>query len=144
MTQIRNLALLVPMFLFAACGGEAGAAATPDATASSLNELLAGITDAETAKAAKSQLESLTKDLSTGMESLKSAGEAAAKDTGNALNDMANKVTEGAKAAMSQLSPELQKSLGGLQEQITRLMNNEEIKQVLGPMLEKLKGLLPA
>ena len=31
-----------------------------------------------------------------------------------------------------------------LQEQITRLMNNEEIKQVLGPMLEKLKGLLPA
>ncbi|MCR9247286.1 MAG: hypothetical protein NXI31_19815 [bacterium] len=126
------------MFLFAACGGEAGASAKPESTAGSIVKLLEGITDGKTAESAKSELSTLTEQLSTGITALKSAGE----KTGGEAKDAMGALAEKAKAAVAAFSPELTKSFGGITEQITRLMGNDEIKKVIGPVLEKLKGLI--
>ena len=74
------------------------------------------------------------------MGGLKSAADTAGGEAKDKLGALADK----AKGAMGALTPELTKKFGGITEQITRLMGNAEIKQVLGPILEKLKGLIPA
>ncbi|MCA8951802.1 MAG: hypothetical protein KDE27_19995 [Planctomycetes bacterium] len=138
MTYARTVAVLLPLFLATACGGEAGAAAKPSSVAESLTSVLKGITDSKSAEAAKPELETLSSKLSTAIASLKSTASEAGGDAKDTMGALADK----AKAAVKAFTPELTKSLSGLSEQVTRLMNNEEVKKVIGPVLEKLKGMV--
>lgn len=140
MINLRTLAVLFPLFLFTGCGSDAGAAADPGNVAGSLESLLEGVTDKASAEAAKEKLGTLTEELSGAMSNLTSAAESA----GDEAKDKLGALAEQAKGAMNSLTPELTKSFNGVKEQITRLMGNEEVKQVLGPVLEKLKNLIPS
>ena len=137
MRIIQTLALLTSLVTFAACTSEAAATANPAATAASITKLLTGITDGKTAEAAKAQLETLTGTFGKAVEGLKSAGAAAGGEAGGAITDLAKK-------AAGAISPELTKSFSGITAQITRLMSLEGVTAAIGPMLEKLKALIPA
>ncbi len=105
------------------------AAATPVAvpTLAELPKLLAGITNSATATSAKAPLEALVQQLQT----QKAAAAPAAKtDTLGGLGKLATEA-----AAKVGLSPELTKQIG-------TLLENPEVKAVLGQTLEKLQGLM--
>lgn len=139
MTNLRNLVVLLSLFLLGACGSEAGAAGNVTGTADSVTKLLSGITDSKTAEAAKTELTSLTETLSGALGSLKSTAESTTETTGA---DVKDKLGALAKKAASAISPEMTKSFSGITEQVARLMGNPEIAKVIGPTLEKLKGLI--
>ena len=136
MTKLRTLALLLPLFLLAACGSDAGATSNIAGTANSLTKILSGITDTKSAEAAKTQLGTLTDTLSTALGNLKSAGESAGGEAKNVLGGIATK-------ALGALSPQITQSLRGLKDQVAGLLGNAEITKVIGPLLGKLKGVLP-
>lgn len=111
------------------------ATATPAAPTVDLGKLLAGITDGSTATAAKSPLESAVEQLKA---ALAGADAKAKVDTATGRADAAG----GAKLVDEVLA---KFGLGGeTVGQITALLQNEQVKAVLGPTLEGLKSLLPA
>ncbi|MCC6782426.1 MAG: hypothetical protein IT457_06255 [Planctomycetes bacterium] len=138
-----RIAAIVTLFTalacFSACTSEAGASITPTNVAGEITKLLTGITDGKTAEAAKGQLETLTGSLGKALEGLKSAGEAA-KGSGEGLAGAAGDL---AKKALDSFTPELKTAFNGITEQITRLLGIADVKTAIGPMLEKLKALLP-
>jgi len=144
MNHLTPLFLILPLFLIPACGKKSDATSQPPATqATAVTEtttkvvdLLKGITDGKTAEAAKTQLESLTDKLGGALTSLQALGQASAGNAGTGLGDMAMQ-------AAATVSPEITKSLGGIAEQVTRLLGLEDVKTAIGPLLEKLQGLLP-
>jgi hypothetical protein len=114
----------------AAIAGEAPAAPTID-----LGKLLGGITDGGTATAAKSPLESAIAQLKAALAGAdaKAKVDAAA---GNADASAGKKLVDEVLAKFGLGS--------GTVGQITALLQNEQVKAVLGPTLEQLKSLLPA
>jgi hypothetical protein len=139
----RLLALATAFLVVPACSSEAGASGGAADVASKLTTTLAGITDAKTAESAKTQLTSLTDQLGKALETMKSAASSAtdkAKEVaGGDLGKMAGEMAAKAKAAVS---PALQSAFSGITKEIERLMGNADIKNALGPVLEKLKGLV--
>lgn len=145
-----KLSLALPLFsllTLAGCGllggNDATAASTmpKDAAAAQaaptidLGKLLGGITDGNTATAAKSPLESAVAQLKTALAGAdaKAKVDAAA---GNADASAGKKMVDDVLAKFG---------LGGeTVGQITALLQNEQVKAVLGPTLEQLKSLLPA
>jgi hypothetical protein len=138
--MIRIASVLSALLLVvAACSKEAGATgANPAGIADQLVKALASVTDGKTAEQAKTQVTTLTDQLATALESVKGAATGGAGALGKAAGEIASK------AAGDWLSPELKTSFGTISTEITRLLGNEEIKNVLGATLEKLKGLLPS
>lgn len=138
---------LVSLLTFAGCGMLGGnevpatpampsdAAAAPVAPTIDLGKLLGGITDSNTASAAKSPLESAVAQLKTAL----AGADAKAKidaTTGNADASGGKKLVDEVLAKFG---------IGGeTVGQITALLQNEQVKAVLGPTLEQLKSLLPA
>lgn len=111
------------------------AAATPAAPTIDLGKLLAGITDGNTATAAKSPLESAVAQLKTALAGADAKSKVDAA-TGNADASGGKKLVDEVLAKFG---------LGGeTVGQITALLQNEQVKAVLGPTLEQLKSLLPA
>ncbi|MFO1054423.1 MAG: hypothetical protein U1F36_19555 [Planctomycetota bacterium] len=138
MSMLRTLTVLTAFFLLGSCTKEAGAAgANPAGVADSITKLLTGITDGKTADAAKSQLETLTTQFSSVVSGLKSAASSEGEKASGAIGDLAKK-------AMGALTPELTTAFKGITDQITRLMNIQDVTKAIGPVLEKLKGLIPA
>lgn len=141
-------ALLVPSFLLlAGCGLLGGSdvpaapavpgdtTAAPAAPTVDLGKLLAGITDGTSATAAKSPLESAVEQLKAAL-----AG-ADAKAKVEAATGRAD--AAGGKQLVDDVLAKF--GLGGeTVSQITALLQNEQVKAVLGPTLEQLKSLLPA
>tara|TARA_R110002096_G_scaffold3941_9_gene18911 strand:- start:710 stop:1069 length:360 start_codon:yes stop_codon:yes gene_type:complete len=117
------------MFLLPACGdASAGvldkvgdAAKQSDALAkikgtfTNLTSTLTGITDGETAKAAKGKLEGMIGPLKDQLSSL---------------------------GGLSKLGAMKDTLVNGVMSQVTRLIGNADIKSAIGPVLEKLKGAL--
>lgn len=131
------------------CGALGGNQPTVDTSAASLpsidtssasmpsvdiGAMLGGITDQPSAEAAKSPLEAAVTQLKTAL----GAAETAAK-----VEQTAG--TTDAAGARSMLDGVLAKfGLGaGTADQITALLQNDQVKAVLGSTLEQLKGLLP-
>ena len=126
--------VLSPLFLFASCDKAAKAApgtpavntpAVPDAKATAavqkvtgtvgeLTKTLAGITDGASAEKMKTALEGQVKALGAEMGDLGS------------------------------LKGSVEGMLKPLMEKVTGLLGNADIKKAIGPVLEQLKGLLPA
>ncbi|MGE0145264.1 MAG: hypothetical protein AB7I19_17870 [Planctomycetota bacterium] len=127
--MFRTLALLTSLLLLAGCNKDANAGDV----AGSITKVLTGITDGKTAEAAKSELETLTNNFGSVLEKLKGDGKAA-------TDGIAGKVGELAKGALASLAPQFK----GITEQISRLMNIKDVVAQIGPVLEKLKGLIPA
>ncbi len=128
MKTLKTIALL-SMFLLPACGdASAGvldkvgdAAKQSDALAkikgtfTNLTSTLTGITDGETAKAAKGKLEGMIGPLKDQLSSL---------------------------GGLSKLGAMKDTLVNGVMSQVTRLIGNADIKSAIGPVLEKLKGVL--
>lgn len=144
-----KLSLVLPLFAlvtFAGCGLLGGneapavpattdAAAAPAAPSIDLGKLLGGITDGSTATAAKSPLESAVAQLKTALAGADAKAKVDAA-TGNADASGGKKMVDEVLAKFG---------LGGeTVGQITALLQNEQVKAVLGPTLEQLKSLLPA
>lgn len=133
---------LVTLLMLPACNTEAGANAQPADVATKIVDTLKGITDGDTANAAKTQLSSLTDQLAKAMESLKSAGGALADKAGGAGGGLADAAKDLAGKAADAFAPQLKQALSGISEQVSRLMNIESVTAAIGPILEKLKGLV--
>ncbi len=144
--------LLVLSFLFAvvpascgALGGNTPTVDTPPVSVPSIEapsvstptvdigSLLGGITDQPSAEAAKAPLESAVPQLQTALDAANAKGKL----------DQAAGTTDAA-GVSSMLDGVLAKfGLGaGTVDQIGALLQNEQVKSVLGPTLEQLKGLL--
>lgn len=136
MNTRHPVALALAATLFAACGKDAGAAASPTGVTDSLTSVLSGITDAKTAEAAKARLESMATQLDGALANLKSAASTGAKEAGGAIGEALQK-------ALDVVTPELRKAAAGAETQIGRLQQNPEVQKVLGPVLDKLKAALP-
>lgn len=109
--------------------------AAPAAPTIDLGKLLAGITDGGTATAAKSPLESAVAQLKAALAGADAKAKVDAA-TGNADAAGGKKLVDEVLAKFG---------LGGeTVGQITALLQNEQVKAVLGPTLEQLKSLLPA
>lgn len=118
-------------------GAMAGAApaAPANAPAIDLGKLLAGITDGGTATAAKSPLESAVEQLKAALAGADAKTKVDAA-TGNADAAGGRKLVDEVLAKFG---------IGGeTVGQITALLQNEQVKAVLGSTLEQLKSLLPA
>ena len=124
--------------LVGAVRGDAAGVEPPQAPAAptiALGKLLGGIPDGGTATAAKSPLESAIAQLKAALAGAdaKAKVDAAA---GNADASAGKKLVDEVLAKFGLGS--------GTVGQITALLQNEQVKAVLGPTLEQLKSLLPA
>lgn len=122
----------------ASCGALGGNQPTGTSAASmpsvDIGALLGGITDQASAEKAKSPLETAVAQLKTALGTAET--QAKVEQTAG---------TTDAAGARSMLDGVLAKfGLGaGTADQITALLQNEQVKAVLGSTLEQLKGLLP-
>ena len=117
--------------------GAAGAAANgAEVPSVDLGKLLGGITDGPTAAAAKGPLEAALGQLKNAL-----AG-ADAKAKVESAASGADPVSSGKQMAMDVLA---KFGLGaGTVDTITGLLDNPAVKSAIGPMLEQLKGMIPA
>ncbi|MEO0479152.1 MAG: hypothetical protein AAF196_06700 [Planctomycetota bacterium] len=100
--------------------------------ASKLGELggvLEGVTNTETANAAKDKIGTLVQAIEQGMGSLGGLAGGAGEGVGSLLG--------------SALPAELKDPIGAVQKQIGRLLGNADTSNVLGDLLQRLKGVLP-
>jgi hypothetical protein len=138
--MIRLASVLSVLVLLASCTSEASSSGNMAGITTELQKVLTSITDGKTAEQAKGQVTTLTDQLGKALETAKAAATAATEkggDLGKLAGDLAGK-------AGDWLSPELKQSFSSISTEVTRLLGNEEIKNVLGATLEKLKGLLPS
>ncbi len=145
--KLSSVFLLPSLLALAGCGLLGGndaaaapavptdAAAAPAAPTIDLGKLLGGITDGDTATAAKSPIESAVAQLKAALSGANAKAQVDAA-TGNADAAGGKKLVDEVLAKFG---------LGGeTVGQITALLQNEQVKAVLGPTLEQLKSLLPA
>lgn len=148
-----SLVTLPALFLFTACsllgGGnevptksvdpsamQAEAQAAAKAPSIDLGKLLGGITDTSSATAAKSPLENAVAQLKSALAGADAKAKVEAAAGGSADASGGKKMVDEVLAKFGLGS--------GTVAQITSLLQNEQVKAVLGPTLEQLKGLLPA
>ncbi len=141
MRTARIIAIFTTLALLAACNKDAAATggsgnANVGTVSSELATLLTTVKDGPTAEAAKTKLNTLTDSLSSALTSLKSAGANAEKSVSGAV-DMAKKAAEA-------VTPEMKTALSSITTEVTRLLALPEVTKVIGPVLEKLKALIPA
>jgi hypothetical protein len=131
--KLALLALLGPWSLVA-CGGEAGAAGRAlDATAAatSIEKLLNSVTDAQSAAAARAQLEPWLGKLDVALTSMRATLDAAG-----------DKVGEWSDKAMAVLEPQLDRLLQGLRQKVEQLRQDPQVREAMGTTLDRLAGLL--
>ena len=115
---------------------QAQAQAATAAPSIDLGKLLGGITDTSSATAAKSPLETAVAQLKTALTSADAKAKIEATAGGSADASGGKKMVDEVLAKFGLGS--------GTVAQITSLLQNEQVKAVLGPTLEQLKGMLPA
>lgn len=128
------LSSLLATWSLAACGGDAGAAGrTLDVTAAatSIESLLNSVTDAQSAAAARAQLEPWIGKLDVALTSLRST-----------MNSAGDKVGEWSSKAMAVLEPQLDKLLQGLRAKVEQLRQDPAVREAMGSTLDRLAGLL--
>jgi hypothetical protein len=117
-----------------ACGGEVGAAGRgldTVAAAASIERLLGGITDAQSAAAARTQLEPWIAKLDSGLVALQEAAAA----TGGQFAEWRDQ-------AMAVVGPQLDRALASLRTKVDALRADPQIREALGTVLDDLARLL--
>ena len=138
----RIVFLLTGLLLLPACGGEAGAGASPTGVADQITKALANVTDQQTAERYKPQIESLTDQLASAMSSVKQVSKDAADKVGEAGSELGKMAGDLIDKAARAASPELKSAFSSIEAEITRLLNDPQVNQVIGPTLQKLQGLI--
>lgn len=131
--KLAMLSLLGTLSLVA-CGGEAGAAGRAlDATAAatSIEKLLNSVTDAQSAAAARAQLEPWLGKLDVALTSMRSTLDAAG-----------GKVGEWGDKARAVLEPQLDRLLQGLRHKVEQMRQDPQVREAMGATLDRLAGLL--
>jgi len=126
---------LSPFFLLASCGDKAAANTnTPSVDASALKDVKATTGAAEKVSGTVAELMKTLSGITDGAtaEKAKSALEGQAKTLGGQLGDL------------GALKSSVEGVLKPLMDKVNGLLGNADIKKAIGPVLEQLKGLLPA